>query len=63
LLIIIGFQTVLIGLVADLIAANRSLIEDVLLRIRRMELGEHDSQIETVVTPGDVLPRAQRGHS
>ena len=28
----------IIGLVSDLIAANRRLIEDILLRIRRMEL-------------------------
>jgi glycosyltransferase involved in cell wall biosynthesis len=37
-LLIIGVQTVLIGLVADLIAANRALIEDTLLRVRELEL-------------------------
>jgi glycosyltransferase involved in cell wall biosynthesis len=37
-LLIIGVQTVLIGLVADLIAANRALVEDTLLRVRELEL-------------------------
>ncbi len=37
-LVIIGVQTILMGLVADLIASNRALIEDGLLRIRKMEL-------------------------
>jgi len=63
LLIIIGFQTVLIGLVADLIGANRSLIEDVLLRLRRLELGDQSTSIETVVRPEQELSRAQGGHS
>ena len=39
-LIIVGFQIVLIGFVADLIAGSRKLIEDVLYRVRRMELGD-----------------------
>jgi glycosyltransferase involved in cell wall biosynthesis len=37
-LFIIGFQIVVIGLVSDIIAANRKLIEDVLYRIKRLEL-------------------------
>lgn len=37
ILLIAGFQTLLIGLVADLIAVNRKLSEEVLIRIRRME--------------------------
>jgi glycosyltransferase involved in cell wall biosynthesis len=36
-LVIIGFQVGLIGLVADLIAANRRLIEESLYRLRRLE--------------------------
>lgn len=35
---IIGVQTILMGLIADLIASNRSLIEDNLLRVRKLEL-------------------------
>src|SRR5439155_1340384 len=34
-LLIVGFQTMLIGLVADLIGASRSLQEDTLVRVRR----------------------------
>jgi glycosyltransferase involved in cell wall biosynthesis len=40
LLLILGFQTLQWGIMADLIASNRKLIEDLLYRIRRMELGE-----------------------
>jgi glycosyltransferase involved in cell wall biosynthesis len=38
-LLIVGFQTLLIGLVADLIGFNRKILEDVLYRLRRIELG------------------------
>jgi glycosyltransferase involved in cell wall biosynthesis len=37
-LMIVGFQTVLIGLVADLIGGSRRLIEDLLYRVRSLEL-------------------------
>ena len=36
-LMIVGFQVGMIGLLADIIAANRRLIEDVLYRIKKME--------------------------
>ncbi len=39
-LLIVGFQTMLIGLVADLIGFNRKILEEVLFRIRRMELDD-----------------------
>jgi len=38
--LIIGFQLLIIGVVADLISANRRLIEDALLRIKHMELNK-----------------------
>ena len=38
LLLILGFQTLQWGLMADLIASNRKLIEDVLYRVRKAEL-------------------------
>ena len=41
-LLISGFQAVLFGLIADLIGSNRRMIEDALLRVRRMELGDPD---------------------
>ena len=37
-LLILGFQVFMIGLLADVIGANRSLIEDALYRIKKMEL-------------------------
>ena len=37
-LLTIGFQILIVGLLADLISANRRLIEDALLRIKKMEL-------------------------
>lgn len=37
LLIIVGFQSSIFGLIADLIADNRKLIEDVQYRVRKME--------------------------
>lgn len=36
--ILLGFQLAIVGLVADLISANRRLIEDCLLRIKKIEL-------------------------
>ena len=38
LLLILGFQTLQWGIMADLIASNRKLLEDVLYRVRAMEL-------------------------
>ena len=37
-LMMIGFQVIMIGLVADLIGANRRLIEDTLYRVKKIEL-------------------------
>jgi hypothetical protein len=37
-LMIVGFQVALIGLLADVISGNRKLLEDVLYRVRRLEL-------------------------
>jgi glycosyltransferase involved in cell wall biosynthesis len=37
--LIVGFQVMLFGLLADLIAANRRLLEDALYRLRRAEVG------------------------
>jgi hypothetical protein len=37
-LLIVGFQVLLIGLVADLIGFNRKILEEVLYRLRRLEI-------------------------
>jgi hypothetical protein len=49
-LMIVGFQVVLIGLLADVISANRKLLEDLLYRVRRIELKD-----QSVETPPPVL--------
>ena len=36
--LIVGFQIVLIGLLADVMSGNRKLLEDLLYRVRLMEL-------------------------
>ena len=43
---IVGFQVVLIGLLADVISANRKLLEDLLYRVRSMELNDGTSKQE-----------------
>lgn len=43
ILILIGFQLWMFGLVADLLAANRMLLEDVQLRMRRQKLEKHQN--------------------
>ncbi len=47
ILIIVGFQVLLIGLVADLIANNRKMLEETLYRLRKQELGEPPSAAQT----------------
>ena len=41
-LLIIGFQILLIGLVADLISFNRKILEEVLYKLRRIETSERE---------------------
>jgi hypothetical protein len=44
ILVLVGFQVVMFGLMADLIGANRRLLEDSLRRVRWLELevGQRD---------------------
>ncbi len=44
ILFIIGFQVIMIGLVADIISLNRRLIEETLLRVKRIEFEHLSSQ-------------------
>ncbi len=41
-LLIVGFQVILIGLVADLIGFNRKILEELLYRIKQVDLNNHD---------------------
>lgn len=45
ILLIIGFQTFTIGLLADVISANRKLIEDVQYRVRRLDYKDGDNDL------------------
>ncbi len=44
ILIIVGFQILLIGLLADLIANNRKMLEETLYRVRKLELDRDGSR-------------------
>jgi hypothetical protein len=46
ILFILGFMVLMIGLVADIISFNRQLIEDTLVRVRKMELMSHGGEPE-----------------
>jgi glycosyltransferase involved in cell wall biosynthesis len=52
-LLIVGFQVVLIGLVADLIGFNRKMLEEVLYRIKYMELNSKEGKDQRVVNRSD----------
>ncbi len=56
-LMIVGFQVGLIGLLADVISGNRKLLEDVLYRVRRLELETEREQPEESVASLFQRPR------
>ncbi len=43
-LMLIGFQTIVIGWLADIIASNRKLLEDIQYRVRKMEYGKSNEE-------------------
>ena len=50
-LMIVGFQVILIGLLADVISANRKLLEDLVYRVRSLELPRRPESIEAPTPP------------
>jgi hypothetical protein len=58
-LMIVGFQVLLIGLVADVISGNRKLIEDLLYRVRLIEAAVADPAT-VLATAGDRHERQGR---
>jgi glycosyltransferase involved in cell wall biosynthesis len=58
-LMIVGFQVLLIGLLADVISANRKLLEDVLYRVRSLEAPDRQPESEPVA-PGGSADRDRR---
>jgi glycosyltransferase involved in cell wall biosynthesis len=55
-LMIVGFQVVLIGLLADVLSGTRKIIEDLLYRVRSMEAARPPDALSDV-TPRDASPR------
>ncbi|MGW8251316.1 MAG: glycosyltransferase family 2 protein [Anaerolineales bacterium] len=55
-LLIVGFQVLLIGLVADLIAFNRKILEEVLYRLRSLELISYESGAQAASQPQPKQP-------
>jgi hypothetical protein len=47
-LLIVGFQILMIGLLADLIAFNRKILEEILYRVRKMETHPLSAQQEDI---------------
>jgi len=58
ILLIVGFQVFILGLVADLQAANRRLLEDTLYRVRKLELVEHG---RTLITSRNMRAESSSG--
>src|SRR5882724_595101 len=64
--LIVGFQTLLIGLVADLISVNRRLSEEVLVRLKRLEVPAtaerrpQQSEPRVARPPQHLPPRRER---
>jgi glycosyltransferase involved in cell wall biosynthesis len=61
-LMIVGFQVLLIGLLADVISANRKLLEDLVYRVRSMELPDRPQDKHPGnEAPSPALTRAGKG--
>jgi glycosyltransferase involved in cell wall biosynthesis len=60
ILLIVGFQVCLIGLIADLIGGNRKILEETLYRVRRLETGQRGVE-EPRSAPGDANRRSVQG--
>jgi len=61
-LLIVGIQVVLIGLVADLISGSRKILEDVQYRVRKLELGDHDADANEPPAPERTLVGSATRH-
>jgi glycosyltransferase involved in cell wall biosynthesis len=60
-LMIVGFQVVLIGLLADVISANRKLLEDLLYRVRGLETRSQDEAPAAPDATADRRPLTRTG--
>ena len=55
ILILVGVQLWIFGFIADIIAVNRKLLEDIQLRVRRIELGESASNSTVMLSEAKHL--------
>lgn len=55
MMIIIGSQTFVTGLQADIISANRKLLEDIQFRVKKLELGLLDADGNPVAKDGNTV--------
>lgn len=46
ILLLMGFQSFCVGLIGDIVAANRKILEDIQYRVRKMEVGCKDEDIK-----------------
>ena len=60
ILMIVGFQVIVIGLLADMISGNRKLLEDLLYRVRKLELPNERPAPGAAPGPG-AAPNDRRG--
>ncbi len=59
ILTIVGMQTMLTGFLADLMGHNRGLVEDVLFRVKRLELTAGSQSPGGEWRPGDRVRREE----
>ena len=45
ILLLVGWQTIIIGLQADIIAANRKILQDIQYRVRKMEINNYEDKV------------------
>lgn len=56
ILLIIGFQLIVVGIVGDVISFNRKLVEEILYRVRKLEIGGSSGK-KTAETDEGADPR------
>ena len=54
MMMIIGFQTIVVGLLGDIISDNRKILQDVQYHLRKMDY-DHDSNKEPVYETSDLM--------
>jgi hypothetical protein len=59
-LLIVGFQVLLIGLLADLIGFNRKIMEETLYRVRRLEIDQQSQKAGQSQEQADEQPVSER---